>query len=101
MGSARVCSGTATQGRKPKWRPLLDAVGEELAGDFMWMFEVDLANGTPLQAYKHVDTRRYLHLDPHGAAFVYQPPDHYRGVPRGRCARRGVRSAAWHCGRDR
>jgi hypothetical protein len=28
----------------------------------MWMFEVRLSDGTPLHAYKHIDTRRYLHL---------------------------------------
>lgn len=70
-----------TQGHKPEWRPLLSAVGEEVTGDFMWMFEVELSNGTLLQAYKHVDTRCYVHLDPDGAAFVFEPPDHYRSVP--------------------
>lgn len=47
----------------------------------MWMFEVELSNGTLLQAYKHVDTSGYVHLDPHGAAFVYEPPDRYRPFP--------------------
>jgi hypothetical protein len=50
------------QGRTPEWQPLLDAVGEEIAANFMWMFEVRLSDGTPLHAYKHIDTRRYLHL---------------------------------------
>jgi hypothetical protein len=37
----------------------------------MWMFEVELENGLRLHAYKHWETRRYLHLDHGGRAFVY------------------------------
>ena len=81
MGTARLLRGRATQGDEPEWRPLLDAVGQEVTGDFMWMFEVELSNGTRLQAYKHVDTRRYVHLDHGGAAFVFEPPNSYRNVP--------------------
>ena len=39
-------------------RPL----GTELCGWFMWMFEVELASGCRLHAYKHHRTRRYIHL---------------------------------------
>jgi hypothetical protein len=81
MGRPRVYRGRATQGERPEWRPLLNAVGEEVTGDFMWMFEVVLTNGTSLQAYKHIDTRRYVHLAPDGKAFVYEPPDRYRRIP--------------------
>jgi hypothetical protein len=81
MGKARVCRGKSSQGDKPDWGPLLDAVGEQVTGDFMWMFEVELTNGTRLQAYKHVDTRCYVHLGRDGAAFVFEPPDRYRIVP--------------------
>ena len=81
MGRAGVCRGRMTQGDRPDWNPLLDVVGEEVTGDFMWMFEVELTNGTSLQAYKHIDTRRYVHLDPDGAAFVFEPPDRYRRFP--------------------
>ena len=49
----------------------------------MWMFEVVLSDGTRLQAYKHVDTRRYVHVAPDGATFVYDPPDRYRSMPAG------------------
>jgi hypothetical protein len=65
----------------PDWRPLIEAVGEVVAGDFMWMFEVELTNGTRLQGYKHIDTRRYVHLDPDGAAFIFEPPDRYQSFP--------------------
>ena len=81
MGRQRVCRGKVTQGHKPEWRPLLDTVGEEVTGDFMWMFEVGLSDGTPLQAYKHVESRCYIHLAPDGATFVFEPPDRYRSVP--------------------
>jgi hypothetical protein len=81
MGKGRVCRGRATQGDSPEWEPLLDAVGEQVIGDFMWMFEVELTNGTRLQAYKHIDTRRYTHLAHDGRAFVFEPPDRYRNVP--------------------
>ena len=48
----------------------LDAVGEEVCRDFMWMFEVELSNGKRLQAYKHADTRRYIHSPLPGLAGV-------------------------------
>ncbi|MGH3994438.1 MAG: hypothetical protein ACRDSN_18500 [Pseudonocardiaceae bacterium] len=35
------------------------------------MFEVELTDGTALQAYKHIDTRRYVHLAPDGAAVAF------------------------------
>jgi hypothetical protein len=81
MGRPRVYYGQIKQGDRPEWTPLLDAVGEQVTGDFMWMFEVELSDGTPLQAYKHIDSRCYVHLDPDGAAFVFEPPDRYRGFP--------------------
>jgi hypothetical protein len=37
----------------------------------MWMHEVELEDGTRLHAYKHHETRRYLHLDHGGRAFVF------------------------------
>lgn len=58
-----------TQYRKPLWEPLLDAVGERLTPGFMWMHEAELEDGTPLHAYKHIDTRRYLYLTVEGHAF--------------------------------
>jgi hypothetical protein len=81
MGRARVYRGTSTQGERPDWGPLLEAVGEQVTGDFMWMFEVVLTDGTSLQAYKHIDTRRYIHLGSDGEAFVYESSDRYRRFP--------------------
>jgi hypothetical protein len=81
MDKAERCTGRVTQGDEPNWTPLLDLVGEELVDEFMWMFEVQLATDVLLQAYKHIDTTGYLHLDPRGATYVYEPPDRYRRIP--------------------
>jgi hypothetical protein len=58
-------------------------VGEQVTGDFMWMYEVELEDGTHLQAYKHIDTRGYIHLAAGGQAYYYKPPDRYIGVAAG------------------
>ncbi|HET7443589.1 MAG TPA: hypothetical protein VFJ57_02920 [Solirubrobacterales bacterium] len=55
---------------RPEWGPLIELAPEYVDG-FMWMFEVELENGVSLHAYKHWETRRYLHLDESGRAFVY------------------------------
>jgi hypothetical protein len=70
-----------TQGDTPEWGPLLDAVGRYVVADFMWMFEVELSDGTNLQAYKHIDTRRYVHLAADGRAFYFSAPDRYVPIP--------------------
>jgi hypothetical protein len=54
----------------PSWEPLI-ALAPEHVEDFMWMHEVELEDGNRLHAYKHWETRRYLHLDHGGRAFVY------------------------------
>jgi len=69
------------QGEQPDWAPLLRTVGERVTGDFMWMFEVELSNGKRLHAYKHIDTRCYVHLDHDGAAFAYLESGRYRSFP--------------------
>ncbi len=46
----------------PNWEPLLARVGEPLVAEFMWMSDIDLADGVVVHAYKHILTRRYLHL---------------------------------------
>jgi len=73
--------GTLGRLDRPVWQPLLDLVGEFLIGDFMWMCEIDLDDGSVIHAYKHSATRRYLHLHGHdGRAFVYLDPDRYRVI---------------------
>lgn len=62
--------GGKIHGLGPDWRPLLDFVPDEVP-EFMWMFRVDLIDGTVVEAYKHSWTRRYLHLDRCGRAYVF------------------------------
>lgn len=78
MGRTRTIKGVMTQGDTPDWKPLANTVGYDLAGDFMWMFEVTLEDGRRLQAYKHIDTRRYVHLDAECQALVYVERGRYR-----------------------
>jgi len=77
MASKRGIRGELKQYDSPEWQPLLDLVGEEVTADFMWMHEVELSDGSSLHAYKHRDTRRYIHLREDGAAFYYLEPDRY------------------------
>lgn len=73
--------GDIAQGDAPEWEPLLRVVGENLTSTFMWIYEVRTRSGARLYAYKHIDTRRYLHLDAEGNAYVYVPEDRYRPIP--------------------
>lgn len=62
----------------PVWGPLEAAVGTRLAEGFMWMHEARLAGGATMHAYKHIHTRRYLHLSADGRrAFEYAPCGDY------------------------
>ena len=66
---------------EPGWGPLERLADDDplLLGRFMWMGEVRLSDGRRLQSYKHIDTRRYLHLSEELAAFEYRsyPDEHY------------------------
>jgi hypothetical protein len=84
MERSTVRRGRITEWETPNWRPLAGLVGEPVVADFMWMFQVELSDGSSLQAYKHIDTRRYIHLDDQGSAFAYEPPDRYRAIDAGR-----------------
>lgn len=61
----------------PNWAPLEAAVGERLAGGFMWMDDGRLSDGAPLHAYKHIHTRRYLYLTDDLRAFELLPCGRY------------------------
>jgi hypothetical protein len=81
MARPRTISGEITQCDTPEWAPLRYVVGDELAADFMWMCELRLADGRELQLYKHIYTRRSVHLHASGEAFAYVPRGRYRSVP--------------------
>lgn len=70
MHIMRPRKGRVVNWDRPVWEPLITLVPEHV-GDFMWMHEVELEDGTRLHAYKHWETRRYLHLDHGGRAFVF------------------------------
>jgi hypothetical protein len=72
--------GQTVQARNPDWRPLVAVLGEDLAGSFMWIYEAQLADGRQLHAYKHIDTRRYVFLDPACNAFAYLGGERYGHV---------------------
>jgi hypothetical protein len=80
MAAAGTISGRGTQGEDPNWAPLLELVGPVLVRWFMWMYEIALADGTVAHAYKHVATRRYLHLASPERALVYLGRHHYREI---------------------
>jgi hypothetical protein len=63
----------------PEWEPLLNLAPDQVV-DFMWMYTVQLVDGTRIQAYKHYWTRNYLHLSEDGRAFVFVPKTRYEEV---------------------
>ena len=79
----------------PSWEPLIDLVGLRLVGEFMWMLEIVLEDDSTLHAYKHIETRRYLHLhEDGGRAFACVDAERYREIDP-RIALRAV-FADWH-----
>ena len=74
--------GTPARHDNPEWRPLVELLGPDLAGWFMWMYEIDLVDASRVHAYKHVATRRYIHLAEDGRAFLYCADARYREIPR-------------------
>ncbi|MHB8693751.1 MAG: hypothetical protein ACYDHH_21145 [Solirubrobacteraceae bacterium] len=71
MAKTTWFAGESVSDGLPVWAPLLAVVGS-LTNGFMWMGEVVLDDGRSLHAYKHCDTRRYVHLDTHHNAWAYQ-----------------------------
>ena len=76
MPSPRKIKGELVQHERPDWEPLANA----LLGWFMWMHEVELADGRRVHAYKHRMSRRYLHVSSDETAFEYWGDDGYREV---------------------
>ena len=58
----------------PDWAPLARLTeGDDLVLDqFMWMGAIRLDDDRLVHAYKHCDTRCYLHLGEDGTAFEYR-----------------------------
>ena len=79
MPRRKLRKGRSLEIHEPEWEPLLNFAPDHV-GDFMWMFAVELTDGSRLQAYKHYWTRGYLHLDNEGRAFVYAGKERYEEV---------------------
>jgi hypothetical protein len=58
---------------EPNWKPLIELIGLELVDWFMWMYAIQMSDGSRVHAYKHRTTRRYFHLGEDGRAFAYIP----------------------------
>jgi hypothetical protein len=82
MPKKRGTRGKSLDVRAPEWEPVLNLAPDHI-DDFMWMYAVELADGTRLQVYKHHWTRSVLHLDNEGRAFVYIEPNRYEEVEPG------------------
>ena len=65
---------------RPDWEPLIELVGLEVVGCFMWMNELVLEDGARVHAYKHIATRRYLRVGVDGRVFAERPGDRYEEV---------------------
>lgn len=74
---SREIIGRSLADRTPTWQPLL-ALAPTHVDDFMWMFSIGCEDGTRIHAYKHWQTRRYLHLAEDGRAFAWRSPNRYR-----------------------
>ncbi|MGK2931394.1 MAG: hypothetical protein ACSLFD_01230 [Solirubrobacterales bacterium] len=79
-GKKDLIAGETKQGESPHWDPLLNLVGERTP-EFMWMFEIELEDGTAVHAYKHSGTRRYFHLGVDGRTFIYRHGGVVDGCP--------------------
>jgi hypothetical protein len=75
----RKLRGGEPRGLRPDWRPLLDFAPDEIL-EFMWMYRVELEDGSVIEAYKHSGTRQYLHLDASGRAYEFLGGGSYREV---------------------
>ncbi|HEV3130134.1 MAG TPA: hypothetical protein VGY32_14215 [Solirubrobacteraceae bacterium] len=73
-------SGRTVQVTQPNWDALRSLVDDELADRFMWMSEVELEDGTRLNAYKDHMSRRYLHLADDRRAFYFTDDAYYHEV---------------------
>jgi hypothetical protein len=79
MPRRKLRKGRMLSAREPEWEPLLNFAPDHV-GDFMWMYALQLTDGTRVEAYKHYWTRDYLHLDSEGRTFLYVGKERFEEV---------------------
>lgn len=87
--------GKLVQYEEPTWEPLLNLLGVERVGEFTWMHEVALDTGERLHAYKHIDTRRYIHLSDTGKSYAYLDRERYTPIPAFQAAELALPPEPW------
>ncbi len=65
---------------EPDWDPLHAALPMKHCDGFMWMYRTEWS-GETIEHYKHGITRRYLHLDHSGHAYLYRPDEYIETTP--------------------
>lgn len=95
MGKKKYLAGEMVSYDKPNWAPLAEAGEDWVLGGFMAMHQVRLETGLTICAYKHTDTRCYVHLGENRQAYEYiwgGPHDgKYRAVPSWEAFDRAIR----------
>ncbi|MFL5868200.1 MAG: hypothetical protein ACJ766_13960 [Thermoleophilaceae bacterium] len=71
----RLITGRVVNSKEPDWRPLERLASPYLCSHWMWMFEVATRRGERFHAYKHIDTRCYVHIDIDGNGLAYHPDE--------------------------
>lgn len=67
---------------EPNWGPLEKVLPPEECGGWMWMSR-SVHDGRVIEAYKHSDTRGYVHLDQDGQAWLIEHGEDPRCMPWG------------------
>lgn len=80
MPDYRTLRGRTSRLERPDWDPLIDLVGVDIAPYFMWMGEIELLDDTRLHTFKHVATRRCVHIGEDGRLFTHRRPDLYTEI---------------------
>jgi hypothetical protein len=84
MSSGRkgLITGRVVNYEDPDWEPLARLASPYLMSSFMWMHELATRRGERFHAYKHIETRCYVHIDIEGKGLAYDPDlDRYERFP--------------------
>jgi hypothetical protein len=78
----RLITASVVNHEEPDWRPLEHLASAYRASSFMWMFELATRRGGRFHAYKHIETRCYIHIDIQCKGLAYVPEeDRYERHP--------------------